>query len=82
MFSKHFLISNFAVRNNCRQLTFHIQRHGVTLAVTFLVATDARVNAGAASSHLLQHQALIAHDRAGRRIVVQQLSLRANKYKR
>jgi len=56
-------------------LTFNVQRHWIALTVTFLIATDTRVNTSAAPRHLLQDQTLIADNRAGGRVVVQQFSL-------
>lgn len=60
------------------QLTLYIELHCVAFAVALLVAADARIRTTAGARHVLQHQALIRHDYASCRIVVQEASLQTN----
>lgn len=59
-------------------LTSYIQLHRVALAVALAVAADARVDARPGATGVLQHEALIGHDNALGRVVLQYVALQRN----
>lgn len=59
-------------------LTSYIQLHRVALAVALAVAADARIDARPGATGVLQHEALIGHDNALGRVVLQYVALQRN----
>lgn len=59
-------------------LTSYIQLHRVALAVALAVAADARVDARPGATGVLQDEALIGHDNALGRVVLQYVALQRN----
>lgn len=59
-------------------LTSYVQLHRVALAVALAVAADARVDARPGATGVLQHEALIGHDNALGRVVLQYVALQRN----
>lgn len=56
---------------NDDRLTLDVQRHRIALSVALLVAADTRVQPRTCPRDVLQHEALVLHDRAGARVVHQ-----------
>lgn len=56
-------------------LTSYIQLHGIALAVALAVAAHTRVDARPGAAGVLQHKALIGHDNALGRVVLQYVAL-------
>lgn len=63
-------------------LTSYIQLHWITLAVALAVAAHTRVDARPGATCVLQHEALIGHDNALGRVVLQYVALQRSRVNR
>lgn len=63
-----------------RIITFNVQMHWVTLAITLAITADACVQSASGPADILQHQALVSHDDALGYVIVEHLALQSTKY--